>query len=663
MLFSDKPSSNYIPIARKYRPASFSDIVGQELIVETLKNEIRTMRIPQAILFTGIRGVGKTTMARIMAKAMNCAGVAMPSVEFCNKCEQCKSIAVSSNQDVPEIDAASHTGVDDIRTIIESGKYKPVLGRFKVYIIDEVHMLSNSAFNALLKTLEEPPAHLKFIFATTEIRKIPQTILSRCQRFNLHRVSVDLLRKHYTHIVEKEQYAIEDGALDAIVTAADGSIRDGMSILDQAIALAVNNSITTESVLDMLGIRHRDKSLLLFDAILTYDMHNVSELLYGMYTSGVDVSVLMHDVLYVIYSLLRALSFSATKDTTLGDDSVCLEHTHYTQGYVPFHKLDSQEFAKRIEIWSTSMTKDLLLAMWSAVIEGLEEMNFAVQQWLIVEVTTIKLMHIIFSKASNKIDGGYSVQPNKVETVGGNTESHALDVIGDSPNTTNPVNIANLAEPSKDSKNMDAKKRHIVDNTENKEVKHQADIYPTNARTIAKNDLEANHHLQKEEGYNAGCVTCNKKQVHDGGGGNIVTATRSLPFLSDNLLVQPNEVYEAAMSLARFSLDNGELMLYHWLLHDVYVHSIKLGYVELKYGEEVDGRKLQTELKERLEHVTKVTWCVAAHSGTTNLRDSTLAELEELQIEQRKRALVGRDFIKDTISSIDGLIVDKVKLS
>jgi DNA polymerase III subunit gamma/tau len=201
-LFSldQKANNAHLVLARKYRPCAFDDIIGQNLVVEILKNAIQAQQIPQAVLFTGIRGVGKTTFARLIAKALNCSATTQPTVSFCSECTQCQSIASSCNQDVLEIDAASHTGVDEIRNIIENAKYRPICARYKIYIIDEVHMLSNSAFNALLKILEEPPTHVKFVFATTEVKKIPLTVLSRCQRFNLSRISISDLKNHYSTI-------------------------------------------------------------------------------------------------------------------------------------------------------------------------------------------------------------------------------------------------------------------------------------------------------------------------------------------------------------------------------------------------------------------------------------------------------------------------------
>jgi len=241
--------SPYRVLARKYRPTNFSDLIGQEALVRTVTNAIHTGRLAHAFLLTGVRGVGKTSTARILARALNCTG--SPGQEDAgdadgeDRCEHCVAIAEDRHVDVLEIDAASHTGVDDMRELIDGVRYRPTSARYRVYIIDEVHMLSKQAFNALLKTLEEPPPHAKFIFATTEVRKLPVTVLSRCQRFDLRRVDMETLTAHFQMVAEKEQVEIELAAIRLIARAADGSVRDGLSLLDQAIAHATCSASPT----------------------------------------------------------------------------------------------------------------------------------------------------------------------------------------------------------------------------------------------------------------------------------------------------------------------------------------------------------------------------------------------------------------------------------
>src|SRR5213595_1657155 len=249
------PATGYRVLARKYRPQTFAEVIGQEAMVRTLSNAIGEGRIAQAFILTGVRGVGKTTTARIIARALNCIGAdgtGAPTISPCGECVHCRSIAEDRHVDVIEMDAASRTGVDDIRDLTEGVRYRPVSARYKIYIIDEVHMLSKNAFNALLKTLEEPPPDVKFVFATTEVHRVPVTVLSRCQRFALRRVPIEQLVGHYRGIAEAEGITVALAALGLIARAADGSVRDGLSLLDQAIALSGGAAIEDGSVRDML---------------------------------------------------------------------------------------------------------------------------------------------------------------------------------------------------------------------------------------------------------------------------------------------------------------------------------------------------------------------------------------------------------------------------
>ena len=294
-------------LARKYRPQTLDDLKGQDALVRTLRNALASGRLAHAFVLTGVRGVGKTTTARIIAKGLNCIGpdgTGGPTVTPCGVCDACRSITEDRHVDVMEMDAASRTGVDDIREIIEGVRYKPVSARYKVYIIDEVHMLSRNAFNALLKTLEEPPEHVKFIFATTEIRKVPVTVLSRCQRFDLRRFDISELMTLFGTICGKEGVAADEEALALISRAADGSARDGLSILDQAMALA-DGKITASQVQDMLGLADRALVFDLFESMMGGKIAEALEIVRSTYASGADPVVVLQDLLDLTHLITR----------------------------------------------------------------------------------------------------------------------------------------------------------------------------------------------------------------------------------------------------------------------------------------------------------------------------------------------------------------------
>ncbi len=297
----------YRVLARKYRPGTFAALIGQEPMVRTLKNAIDSGRLAHAFVLTGVRGVGKTTTARLIARALNCVGAdgqGGPTVDPCGVCRQCLAIAESRHVDVIEMDAASRTGIDDIREIIDGVRYAPGDARFKIYIIDEVHMLSKQAFNGLLKTLEEPPAHVKFIFATTEIRKVPITVLSHCQRFDLRRIETATLKQHFANLAALENVEIDDDALSMIARAADGSVRDGLSLLDQAISHGAGK-VAAAQVRDMLGLADRARVLDLFEAVMGGDIRTALANVREQYNSGADPAAIIEDLLGVTHWLTQ----------------------------------------------------------------------------------------------------------------------------------------------------------------------------------------------------------------------------------------------------------------------------------------------------------------------------------------------------------------------
>lgn len=361
----------YKVLARKYRPQNFKDLIGQDVLVRTLSNAIKSDRIAHAFILTGIRGVGKTTTARIIARAMNCLSSEenKPTVNPCGKCEHCVAIGEDRHQDVLEMDAASHTGVNDIREIIENVRYKPISARFKIYIIDEVHMLSNSAFNALLKTLEEPPAHVKFIFATTEIRKIPITILSRCQRFDLKRVDAAELAEHFMNVVKKEGFSAEENAIKLIANVASGSVRDGLSILDQAIALSTE-SVTEELTRQMLGLADSEETYRLYEYLIKGEVSEALEQAKILYNKGADPLLIIQDLLNINYVVSR-VKFS---------DSVMAE-------------LPETE-ARKAKDLSGSLSIPFLARSWQMLLKGLDEIKIAHMPFPAFEMLIIRFCHL-----------------------------------------------------------------------------------------------------------------------------------------------------------------------------------------------------------------------------------------------------------------------------
>ena len=368
----DNAAIPYRVLARKYRPVDFNGLIGQDALVRTLTNAIKTQRLAHAFVLTGVRGVGKTTTARIIARALNCVGPdgkGGPTIEPCGQCDQCRAIAEDRHVDVLEMDAASRTGVNDIRELIEGVRYRPTSARYKIYIIDEVHMLSTAAFNALLKTLEEPPEHVKFIFATTEIRKIPVTVLSRCQRFDLKRVEMEVMGQHFRAIAQKEQAEIAEGALKLICRAADGSVRDGLSLLDQAIAHGAGK-VSEEQVRDMLGLADRARIFDLYDAVMRGETAQALMLLAEQYAVGADPAVVLQDMLELTHWLTR---LKLTPDQA---DAAAVAETERVRG---------AEMAQKLTMAS-------LTRCWQMLLKGLAETRSAPQPLQAAEMVLVRLM-------------------------------------------------------------------------------------------------------------------------------------------------------------------------------------------------------------------------------------------------------------------------------
>lgn len=362
-------ATGYRVLARKYRPKDFSDLIGQEAVVRTLGHAFTTGRIAQAYMLTGVRGVGKTTTARLIARALNYPGG--PTLDMAALTPQCEAILESRHMDVIEMDAASNTGVDNMREIIESVRYAPVQAAYKVYIIDEVHMLSKSAFNALLKTLEEPPPHVKFIFATTEIRKVPVTILSRCQRFDLRRLDAALLAQHYARIAGLENVVAEDEALRLIARAAEGSVRDGLSLLDQAIAYG-DGTVKTADVTAMLGIIDKSRVINLFDAVMAGDGPRALAEMASQYEAGGDPQTILTDLADFVHWVTR---IKVVRDGALADSS-----------RTEAEKKAGADFSQRLAMAH-------LTRAWQMLLRGIAETRDAAQPMAAAEMVLIRLAH------------------------------------------------------------------------------------------------------------------------------------------------------------------------------------------------------------------------------------------------------------------------------
>ena len=375
-------NNNSKVLALKYRPQTFDDLIGQEVVAETITNSIKADKIPNAYLFTGIRGIGKTTTARIVAKALNCSnGIDNLCKE--NFCESCKSISESSHIDVLEMDAASKTGVDDVRDLIEFSRYGPTSAKYKIFIIDEVHMLSKQAFNALLKTLEEPPEYLKFIFATTEIKKIPITVVSRCQRFDLSRIKSSELLEFIKKIKDKENGKISDDALKLIVKISEGSVRDSLSLLDRALlSLDVGKELDLNSAQKIFGYFDKSQLIDLFELILKGEEKKVISIYRKIYDQGVEPKIFINDFLELLYYFKNI-------------NSLTLESTNFS--------LNDEEFSK-IKNLSNQIDTEVLILFWQFAISSLEEIDIVSNQHLSIEMFLIRLMHLSSVKSENKIE-------------------------------------------------------------------------------------------------------------------------------------------------------------------------------------------------------------------------------------------------------------------
>ena len=426
-------NNNSKVLALKYRPQSFDDLIGQEVVVETITNSITANKVPNAYLFTGIRGIGKTTTARIVAKALNCSnGIENLCKE--NLCENCEAITNSSHIDVLEMDAASKTGVDDVRDLIEFSRYGPTSAKYKIFIIDEVHMLSKQAFNALLKTLEEPPEYLKFIFATTEIKKIPITVVSRCQRFDLSRIKSTELFEFIKKIKDKENGKVSDDALKLIIKISEGSVRDALSLLDRALlSLDDNTELDLNAAQKIFGYFDKSQLIDLFQLILNGEENKVINIYRKIYDQGVEPKVFINDFLELLYYFKNI-------------NSLTLESTNFS--------LNDEEFT-RIKDISSQVDAEVLILFWQFAISSLEELDIVSNQHLSIEMFLIRLMHLSSIKLKKTPD--FNTDEN--------LESAAVLKQTDIENVTQAIDqIKNIAQEKKNKPEIETEIKAIDKN-------------------------------------------------------------------------------------------------------------------------------------------------------------------------------------------------------
>ena len=395
-----------LPIPLKYRPSKFSELIGQDLMSKTIQNAIQMKRVANAYLLTGVRGVGKTTTARIIAKSLNCTSISENNEEFqepCGKCENCIAISESRSVDVFEMDAASRTGISDIRELIEGVQYAPVSSKYKIYIIDEVHMLSTAAFNGLLKTLEEPPAHVKFIFATTEVRKIPTTILSRCQRYDLKRVEPPELIIFLTEICKKEGVTIEDGALKIISRAADGSVRDGLSILDQSISYTQGN-ISEKDIKEMIGLNDPTEVLGLLDYLISGETLKAIEKINNLYEHGADPSLILKDLIMTTHQvgMIKIEADEGVKSSLTETEFALLK-----------------EMAEKVEVSTVTM-------IWQMLNKGTRELSESFSPVSALEMLVIRISYLNEVPNPNELVQEINKSIEQSEKSRGSNESEEL---------------------------------------------------------------------------------------------------------------------------------------------------------------------------------------------------------------------------------------------
>ena len=467
-------NNEYKVLARKYRPQKFNDLIGQEVLVKTLTNSILQNRIAHAYILTGVRGVGKTTTARLIAMSLNCENRSEKTCEPCGKCNSCLAVLEDNNLDVLEMDAASKTGVDDIREIIDNIKYKPVNSKYKIFIIDEVHMLSKSAFNALLKTLEEPPEHIKFIFATTEVKKIPITIISRCQRFDLLRIQIKDLSEQLSKISIEEKIKIDQEALNLIVRSADGSMRDGLSLLDQAIANE-NDNITATSIIKMLGLANREGVFDLLESIFNGDAPQALKIYHSIYEAGADVVMIFDEMLNIVHFITQMKIAPELKNEL----------------YIPeLERTRGQEISSKISMTCLGM-------VWQVLFKGYEELQLGYHLFQHGEMIILRLIHLYDGPNPDDLIKKYSTSNIEENTVL-NKKKAELNI-----GENNQANII---------KNIEQKSTNIKGIISVKSYRHFVELFYKNKEAILHTNLYNNVKLIS---FKEGEIEINSSSISD----------------------------------------------------------------------------------------------------------------------------------------------------
>ena len=477
-------------LALKYRPQEFKDLIGQEVMAQTIINAIKIGKTPNAYLLTGIRGVGKTTTARLIAKALNCKNSFSKGEKCTDENCHCREIVNSNHMDVLEMDAASKTGIDDIRELIENSKYSPTSAKFKIFIIDEVHMLSKQAFNGLLKTLEEPPPSLKFILATTEARKIPVTILSRCQRFDLKRVSVDELCRHLKKIAHEEKGKISEDAIRLIARSSEGSVRDSISLLDRALisqSIDRNKQIEEPDVRQMLGLADKSKVILLFKEVLSGDEKNALKLLHELINDGLDAKNFLNDILEVLYLFSRRISLGPIeKDMSISEIEVQMV----------------DKYSKNIDMQDIGL-------FWQLTIKTIDDLRIVGNENLTLEMYIMQLVHLknIEFKKENETLENDNKKPSNENLIGQKIDEKSLETqisnrVKNQLKSTNQIKTKPLKNLSKDQNKIEITNyQDLIDQAnKEKEIELKYDL-ERNVKLVSFNkgkiDISFNEKLNK----------------------------------------------------------------------------------------------------------------------------------------------------------------------